>query len=205
VTAAVTALAEKGLSPKITHVFSGEPPDTVTGQQPHAGDSLIKGSVVHINVSRGAKPVPVPDVTNQPYANAKSALEGQGFVVSRVDIQSDLANGVVVASDPPPGTSVSKGSKVTLSVSKGPATTQVPDVSNQNQADATSILQSAGLTVAIITDPVTDPSQDGVVIAQDPAAGADAKQGEVVTIHVGQLSGSPGGDTTTTSPAPPPQ
>jgi eukaryotic-like serine/threonine-protein kinase len=205
VTDAVTALAQAGLNPHVVRIFSPEQQDTVTGEFPSPGDKVDKGTSVRINVSRGAKPVPVPDVRGQPYANAKSALEGQGFVVSRVDIQSDLANGVVVASDPPPGTSVSKGSKVTLSVSKGPATTQVPDVSNQNQADATSILQSAGLTVAIITDPVTDPSQDGVVIAQDPAAGADAKQGEVVTIHVGQLSGSPGGDTTTTSPAPPPQ
>ena len=42
-----------------------------------------------------------------PSGYAKSALEGQGFVVGRVDIQSDLAAGVVVATDPPPGTSVS--------------------------------------------------------------------------------------------------
>ena len=148
---------------------------------------------MHINVSRGAKPVPVPDVTGQPYANAKSALEGQGFIVSRTDVQSDqAAAGVVVAASPPPGTSVSKGANITLSVSKGPATTQVPDVTNYNQADATTILQQAGLTVAVITDPVTDPSQDGIVISQDPAPGADAKAGEVVSIHVGQLTGVAG-------------
>ena len=80
-------------------------------------------------------------------------------------------------------------------------------MTSHNQADATSILQQAGLTVAVITDPVTDPSQDGIVISQDPAAGADAKAGEVVTIHVGQLTGTPGGDgttTTTTTPTTPP-
>jgi len=208
VTAAVTALARLGLNPKITRIYSGAQPDTVTAQQPAAGDRVIKGTTVHINVSRGAKPIPVPDVTGQPYANAKSALEGQGFIVTRTDVPSDQAPaGVVVASSPPPGTSVSKGARITLSVSKGPATTQVPDVTNYNQADATSILQQAGLTVAVITDPVTDPSQDGIVISQDPAAGADAKAGEVVSIHVGQLTGSPGGDgttTTTTTPTTPP-
>src|SRR5206468_2900921 len=77
---------------------------------------------------------------------------------------------------------------VTLSVSKGPATTQVPDVTNQNQADATQLLEGAGLTVAVVQDFVTDPSQDGIVISQDPAPGADAKAGEVVTIHVGKLA-----------------
>jgi serine/threonine-protein kinase len=202
VNAAVASLAGLGLNPKITRIYSGEQPDTVTAQQPHAGDRVVKGTTVHINVSRGAKPVPVPDVTGQPYANAKSALEGQGFTVGRVDVPSDQAQGVVVASDPPPGSSVSKGARITLSVSKGPATTQVPDVTNQNEADATTILQQAGLTVAVITEPVTDPSQDGIVISQDPAPGADAKAGEVVSIHVGQLVSTPGGDgaTTTTTP-----
>jgi beta-lactam-binding protein with PASTA domain len=199
VTAAVASLAGLGLNPKITRIYSGAQPDTVTAQQPHAGDHVVKGTTVHINVSRGAKPVPVPDVTGQPYANAKSALEGQGFVVSRLDIQSDQAQGVVVASNPPPGSSVSKGARITLSVSKGPATTQIPDVTNQNEGDATAILQQAGLTVGVIYDPVNDPSQDGIVISQDPPPGADAKGGEVVSIHVGQLTGSPGGDGATTT------
>jgi eukaryotic-like serine/threonine-protein kinase len=200
VTAAVAALAQLGLNPKIHRIYSGEQPDTVTAQQPHAGDRVTKNSDVRINVSRGAKPVPVPDVTGQPYANAKSALEGQGFVVGRVDVQSDqAAQGVVIAEDPTQGTPVPKGSKITLSVSKGPASTQVPDVQNQVQAEATSILEGAGLTPAVIFVSVTDPSQDGIVISQDPAPGADAKAGEVVSITVGQLSGSPGGDGSTTT------
>ena len=69
-----------GCSRRSAHLL-GQAADTVTAQQPHAGDSVIKGTVVHINVSRGAKPVPVPDVTGQPYANAKSMLEGKGFQV----------------------------------------------------------------------------------------------------------------------------
>ena len=202
VTDAVTALAQAGLNPHVVRIYSPAQPDTVTGQFPSPGDMVIKGTSVRINVSRGAKPVPVPDVRDQPYANAKSALEGRGFVVSRVDIQSDKAEGVVAAEDPPPGTPVDKGSTITLSVSKGPATTQVPDVRNQDQATAESLLTGAGLTPAVTFVPVTDPSQDGIVISQDPAANSDAKSGEVVIINVGQLQqGTPGGDgTTTTTP-----
>ncbi len=204
VTDAITALAGIGLNPKIVHIFSPQPPDTVTGQFPSAGDKVIKGSDVRINVSRGAKPVPVPDVTGQPYLNAKSALEGQGFTVSRVDIQSDQAQGVVVAEDPPPGTNISKGSKITLSVSKGPATTQVPDVTGQSQPNAEALLTGAGLTPSVVYQPVTDPSQDGIVISQNPSPGADAKSGEVVIITVGQLqsggAGGDGGTTTLTTP-----
>jgi serine/threonine-protein kinase len=200
VTSAVQALAQVGLQPKIVRIYSTAQTDTVTAQQPASGDLIPKGETVRINVSRGAKPVQVPDVTGQPFANARSALQGQGFVVVRIDIQSDQAKGVVVQSDPPAGSSVDKGSKVTLSVSKGPATTQVPNVLNQNQADATLTLQQAGLNVAVIMDPVTDPSQDGIVISTDPAPGADATSGETITIHVGQLTATtPGGDGTGTT------
>ncbi len=202
VTSAITKLASAGLEPRVRRIYSGSDPDTVTAEQPHPGDRIVKGSVVHINVSRGAKPVPVPDVRGQPFANAKSALEGQGFTVDKVAVQSDQAKGVVVAEDPPQGSPEPKGTKITLSVSKGPATTQVPDVTGQNQADAEALLTGSGLTPAIVYDQVTDPASDGIVISEDPAAGSDAKQGEVVTIHVGQLiSGTPGGDngaTTTT-------
>jgi len=200
VTSAVATLAQLGLNPKITRIYSGSQQDTVTAQQPHAGDNVDKGSTVHINVSRGAKPVAVPDVTTQPFANAKSALNGQGFVVSRVDVASDFPQGTVVSEGPSAGTQVPAGSTITLSVSKGPATTQVPDVTGSNQATAESILSGAGLTPAVIYDPVTDPSQDGIVQSEDPKAGSPAKSGEVVTINVGQLqSGTPGGDTTTTT------
>jgi serine/threonine-protein kinase len=199
VTDAITALAGIGLNPKIFHVFSPQPPDTVTGQFPPSLAKVVKGTTVRINVSRGAKPVPVPDVTGQPYLNAKSALEGQGFTVSRVDVQSDSAPGVVVATEPVAGTEVSKGSKITLQVSKGPATTTIPDVRQQNQATAESLLAGAGLTPSVIYQPVNDPSQDGIVIDQNPAPGADAKQGEVVIITVGQIqNGGNGGDGTTT-------
>jgi serine/threonine-protein kinase len=196
-TSAVAALAQLGLNPKITRIYSSEQPDTVTAMQPHAGDNVDKGTTVHINVSRGAKPVPVPDVTNQPFANARSALLGQGFTVARVDIQSDQPQGVVIQMDPQPGTQVDKGSRITLTVSKGPATTQVPDVTGMDQSTAESVLTGSGLTPAVVFDPVTDPSQDGIVQSSDPAPGSDAKSGEVVTIHVGQLQ-----NTTTTAPPP---
>ena len=198
VTSAVAAIAQLGLEPKITRIYSGSQPDTVTAQQPHAGDNVPKGTTIHINVSRGAKPVPVPDVTNQPFLNARSALLGQGFTVARVDVQSDQPQGVVIQMDPQPGTNVDKGSKITLTVSKGPATTQVPDVTGMDQSTAESVLTGSGLTPAVVQDPVTDPSQDGIVQSMDPPAGSNAKSGEVVTIHVGQLQNNGNGN------APPP-
>ena len=204
VTDAVASLVGAGLQANIVRLYSDKQPDTVTAQQPHSGDLIVKGSKVRINVSRGAKPIPVPDVTGQPYANAKSMLEGNGFQVTRAEVQSDQPQGVVVAEDPPQGSSVPRGTTIRLSVSKGPATTQVPDVTGQSQSAAESLLTGAGLTPSVVYDPVNDPAQDGIVTSTDPAPGSDAKSGEVVIMHVGQLQQGGGGQgdtsgTTTTS------
>jgi beta-lactam-binding protein with PASTA domain len=204
VTTAIQQLVAAGFTPKTFYVYSPAQSDTVVAQSPAAKDIIKKGSTVRINVSKGLKPVGVPDVTGQPYRNAASALQGQGFVVSRVDIASDSPAGEVVSSDPPAGTSVPKGSKITLSVSKGPTTTQVPDVTEQSVSVAQQLLRGAGYSVALIYQPVTDPAQDGIVINEDPAGGTSAAQNAVITLTVGQLqSGTPGGDQgqTTTSAA----
>jgi eukaryotic-like serine/threonine-protein kinase len=194
-TSAVQALAQKGFNSKIRRIYSSQQQDTVTAQLPAAGDRVDKGTIVTINVSRGAKPIVIPDVTGEPYANAQSALIGLGFTVGRLDAASDQQPaGVVISMDPPQGTAAPKGTRIVLTVSKGPTTSQVPDVTNLTQADATSILQGAGFTVATITQSVTDPSQDGIVISQNPKGNSTGQQGEVITITIGQLQ--PGAGTT---------
>jgi len=41
--------------------------------------------------------------------------------------------------------------------------------------------------VHIVSQPVTDPNQDGIVLSQDPSGGTKAKPGTTVTIVVGHL------------------
>ena len=68
---------------------------------------------------------------------------------------------------------VPAGAKITLSVSKGPATTQVPDVTGMSQSAAESLLTGAGLTPSVVIDQVTDPAQDGIVQSTDPSIPLD--------------------------------
>jgi len=205
-TSAITQLVQLGLQPKVYGVYSPKQQGTVTAVQPHAGDVVVKGTQIRVNVSRGLKPVPVPDVTGMPYANAESALKGQGFQVSRTDVPSDQPKGQVVDENPQPNTQAPSGSTITLSVSSGPATSAVPDVTGMNQSDAESTLASAGFTPNVVYTPVTDPGSDGIVVGEAPKPNTKAKQGTTVTIQVGQLAGGGGGTTTTdttSTPTPP--
>jgi serine/threonine-protein kinase len=190
-TDAITALVHAGLNARTVYVYSDKPNGTVTGQAPGQGAVVFTGSKVRINVSQGERTASVPSVVGQPYANAASALQGGGFVVVRVDADSDQPKGTVIAQDPPGGATVGLNSRVTITVSKGPVTASVPSVTGDTQADAEQLLTDAGFKTTVETQDVTDPSQDGLVLATDPAPGTTAEQGSTVTLFVGKLVTTP--------------
>jgi serine/threonine-protein kinase len=192
---AVAELTSAGLDAQVVEVDSDEDPGSVTGQAPPAGTVVVEGTQVRINVSRGPKPVTVPNVIGLPYEQAASELQRAGFGVARVDVDSDLAKGIVVDQDPNGGTNSSKGSTVTLSVSRGPVTTSVPDVTNQDVSIARTTLESAGFRVREVIEDTDDATLDGIVIAQDPISGTQAQPNSVVTLFVGRFT-EPSTDTT---------
>jgi len=102
----------------------------------------------------------------------------------------------VVDMAPEAGQSVGKGSIVTLTISKGPTTATVPDVSSQDVGSATSTLVGSGFKPKIQYQDVSDPSLDQTVLDQSPSGGDQAKPGSAVTLTVGRLAQS---DTTTTT------
>ena len=187
-TDAVAELTTAGLDAQVVEVDSDKEPGTVTGQTPAPGTVVVEGTSVRINVSRGPKPITVPNVIGLPYEQAASELERVGFVATRVDVASELAKGIVVDQDPNGGTNGSKGSTVTLSVSQGPTTTSVPDVTNQDVSIAQASLDAAGFRTRTVTENTDDPTLDGIVISQDPIGGTQAKPNTVVTLFVGRFT-----------------
>jgi len=60
-------------------------------------------------------------------------------------------------------------------------------VTSYDEASAKQTLQQSGFSVDIQDQDTTDPSQDGIVLSQDPPGGTKAKPGTTVTIVVGRL------------------
>ncbi|MBW8741663.1 MAG: PASTA domain-containing protein [Acidobacteria bacterium] len=197
-TDAVSRLADAKLKAKVVQVSSDKESGTVIAQTPTAGASVDQGSLVTVKVSKGPQPVAVPNVVGASFATASSQLQAAGFAVARKDVQSNQPANTVVAQSPQTGSSVNPGSTITLSVSKGPKTSAVPDVTSQDQASAQEQLSASGFRVRVVTQPVTDESQDGIVLSQNPNGGTQAPPNTTVTIVVGKLSDTP------TTPGPPP-
>jgi len=193
---AVAELTQAGLNAQVVEVNSDEDEGTVTAQSPSSGTVVVEGTQVRINVSRGPKPLTVPNVIGLPYDQAAAELQRVGFGVARVDVNSDLAAGIVTDQDPNGGSESSRGSTVTLSVSRGPVTSAVPDVTTQDATIAQATLEAAGFRTRVVLEDTDDPNFDGIVISQDPVGGTQAKPNSLVTLFVGRFVAG----TTTTTP-----
>ena len=196
-TDAAAAIASAGLKPDVHEVNSAKDVNTVVAQAPKPGVKVVKGSKVRINVSKGPPTIGVPPVVGLPFAQASSELQAKGFAVKRNDQDSNEAAGIVLSQDPGGNTPAPEGSTITLAVSKGPKTTQVPDVTSIDEQTATTTLQQSGFKVKVVRQQVADPSQNNVVLDESPPPNSQAKPGTTVTIYVGHFGGQTTSTTTT--------
>ncbi len=185
---AVQQLTALDLEVSVVEVNSEQEPGLVTAQDPAAGTVLITGSTVRVNVSKGVRQVAVPSVVGLQVDIASSQLQLAGFNVGRgIDVESEQPAGEVVSQSPPGNSTAAKGSSVTLSVSKGPSTIEVPDVTLQPIADARTTLRAAGFKILVIREDTDDVTLDGVVLNQDPPGNTQADPGTTVTVTVGSF------------------
>jgi beta-lactam-binding protein with PASTA domain/predicted Ser/Thr protein kinase len=184
---AVVELRDAGLSPNVHEVNSPEEPGTVLATAPKAGDVVVEGTRVRVNVSKGPRPIEVPSVIGQAFESAESTLLGAGFTVEREDVEDSADPGIVVGQDPEAGSEQSRGSTVTLQVSQGPSTSAIPDVTSQDVDQARQTLRDLGFRVRVQPEDTEDESLDGLVISQDPPGGTELEPNTVVTLIVGRF------------------
>ena len=120
-------------------------------------------------------------------ASARSELRAAGLKVTTTGVVSQESAGTVISQSPGAGADVSKGSRVQLTVSTGPAKVDVPDVSGLDEAAARVELERAGFVVRVSDESTMDPAQEGIVIRQTPTGGSGVQDGDAVKIVVGRL------------------
>ncbi len=121
----------------------------VLASDPAPGQELRPDAAVDLVVSRGPKPIEVPDFTGKSAARAEKRFDKLGLDVRRTEENSDtVAEGKVISQAPSSGT-LFRGDVVSLTVSKGPVLVEIPDLTAQGVAEATATLQDLGFVVRV--------------------------------------------------------
>ncbi len=175
---------------------------SVISTSPAAGQQAAQGAAVQVVVSEGKKPVKIPTVAGEDPTTAGNKLGTLGLQVKQAnEASTTYPAGEVTRTDPPAGTTVSPDSTVTVYISTGLPSATVPDLTGDTRSQATAALSAAGLQANFTTVTVTDPTQNGIVVSQNPAPQSSAKQGATVTVTIGSYTSSSSTSSTTTTPS----
>jgi len=144
-----------------------------------AGSFMAYGNLV------GEDEVHVPDVKGKQMTLARQILESGNLRVNVAETyDAEVPAGAVVSQDPDAGRSVKSDRLVTIYVSKGGETIDMPDIVGLSKTAATERLQKIGLKVGTIyeKDSYNDPVD--MVLSQDPAKDTKINRGQSVDLVV---------------------
>jgi beta-lactam-binding protein with PASTA domain len=186
-------LANGDLRVGVRRIESERPRGEVVAQEPSAGAEIEVDAEVVLTVSGGVQRIAVPDVVGIAATDAIEVLEDAGLTVQTRLVPADEPDGTVVAQVPAAGDEVVPETEVVLDVAEPsadeppptttePATVRVPSVVGLRAAAARERLRALGLRPT--QRPVQSSRPAGEVVRQSPGAGAELREGGIVTLRV---------------------
>ena len=141
-----------------------------------------RNSAIAVVISKGPKPVHVPNVVGATVEDATRALETPGFVVddSKTKFSADIERGRVIKQTPADGL-LQPGSTVTIVISLGPKNFSAPDFTGLTRDAATQLADQWGL----IPDFQTIGTTSGTLVySQNPGVGVLVRYGDTITLYM---------------------
>jgi serine/threonine-protein kinase len=192
---AIALLKEDGFGiGEVKRVEREAPANTVLETSPPSGEAPLDCALwtffcskpdVDLTVSAGPGSAKVPTTAGLSRDQAEAKLEEAGF-----DPQVEQANserveaGQVINSSPSGGTTLTRGSAVTIVVSRGPRLVKVPVLVGAQREAAVQRIRGRGLTPLVSEEASAAPV--GEVISQSPDAGSELGPGSSVSIVVSE-------------------
>ena len=145
---------------------------------------IVAGAIVAGLLLTGKDKVQVPNVVGSPQAESELVLKRRGFSTDITLKESETApKGTVTGQDPAGGSRVAKGSTVTLTVSAGPGTARVPDLTGQARSAAKKKLTDLGFTTSE-EQATSDTVTENHVISTRPDVGQELEKGSNVVLVI---------------------
>ncbi|MFE2459055.1 Stk1 family PASTA domain-containing Ser/Thr kinase [Streptomyces sp. NPDC059402] len=133
----------------------------------------------------------VPPLLSKTEAQARDRLDEAGLDVGKVKhaYSDTVERGKVISTDPGVGDRIRKNDSVSLTVSDGPDTVKLPDVSGYRLDKARKLLEDEGLEPGMVTKAFSGEVAKGFVISSKPRSGTTVRAGSAVALVVSK--GSP--------------
>ncbi len=166
--------------------------DIVAAQDVAADTKVVKNTTINLVVSLGAQGIAVPTVVGKTEAEAKVAIEAEGFrMVKQLGESAEVAKGSVISQNPIGGANAASGSDITVIISSGSASAEVsvPDLLGKDETTAKALLTAAGLKWTTINEENSDTVVAGLVTKQSYTAGMTVAEGTSVdfTLSIGPV------------------
>jgi beta-lactam-binding protein with PASTA domain/tRNA A-37 threonylcarbamoyl transferase component Bud32 len=118
--------------------------------------------------------VAVPDVTGMSFEDAEELLADNALVARQSDVHSlNVPVGEAIGTDPDAGARLDRDTTVTVEISAGPATAELPTLQDRSTSEVESILQENEISVAETKEYFTSFAVDRVVRVYVTQAGQD--------------------------------
>jgi eukaryotic-like serine/threonine-protein kinase len=118
-----------------------------------AGDSVVKGTTVAVNVSSGPALRDIPNLVGKTLEEATKTLTDMGLVVVEAPTlgHPEIPAGQISIQVPVAGEKLARGGTVTLTVSKGQVTTLIPSIYGKDFATVKARLEKYGMVIGKVT------------------------------------------------------
>mgnify|MGYP000085130191 CR=1 FL=1 len=170
----------------VSEVFNSDiPKGFVISTSPSSGASVKRDTTVNLLVSKGIEQIALASYLGKSGEQALNELTDAGFDVKQSDEFSDKYPAGIVIAQNPTDPELTKGAKVTLTISKGPEKIKVPSgVLKSEETKAIKLLEDYGFTVKVLKPAKVAKGKKLTVVKVSPAEGVLVKPNSVITIEV---------------------
>ena len=138
--------------------------------------------------TRHGQEIIVPDLTNLIYEDAREHLQSLDLKIvedtKKFDTSNEFPIGAIMGQNPRPGSTVKKGRRIYVIVSKGEPTIEMPQLVHRSERNAIFMMKNMGLALRDVRYEHSEVFLDGAVSYQSIRPGSDVKTGTSVDIVV---------------------
>lgn len=159
------------------------PADLILSTVPEEGSDLIEGTPIVLTVSSGPEENILTDYSNELYENAKVELEGLGYKVETVQVDSQVSAGTIISQEPPAGTPILKGDTITFTVSTGNYKIEVPNFIGLLKSDVEAWAEENGIQTSYDYK-CNNTYAKNQIVSQDPPYNSEIENGGSINVTV---------------------